>query len=193
MLAAKPNAPLPSSVAFDGRHFLLTSSSSRRRHSLGVSSASHAAAVMLGLLQNTEQPLKHLSPLAERGAQKSRQLLVSSVLHAIGRVAVSEGHLMSSCLSDALKYRETSQAVSQPLEGSCTLSAGTILSDILLPATQESPADMAASRAHRSAVISGGLSGLGLLSSIWMTELDCTSLLLLGRSGRTELKPQPPL
>ena len=187
---SNPRVSLPSALVVKGKHFLLISSSSRKRHLSAITSASHAAAVVLGVLQNTEQPLKHLSTVANRGAQLSRELLVSTVLQAIGRVAASEGHhITSSYVSDVLRSSKGSNVIAQTLEGSSTSSAGTILSEALLPAPQRSPAllEVVASRENRSAIISGGLSGLGMLSGLWMTELDCTSLLLLGRSGRTEL------
>lgn len=145
---------------------------------------------MLELLQDKKnQHLQIITAVCSNNC-KFPQSFTGAALQAIARVAASEGsHSISRSIVDPLNASMMIKAPPQPSEGTSEVAAGTLISDCLLPAIQceATPLEGGGRKSCRSAVISGGLSGLGLLSGIWMTEQGYTSLMLLGRSGRGEL------
>lgn len=169
----------------------LMESLGRRQKLCQVRGAVNAAAVMLEILQRQKLQGLQLITQGDSGKRRDPRTLQSAVLSAISRVAASEGNDRVSStqyssyrpLNDQRQRFVLDRSVAQQ-----SVAAGTILEGRLLSASDEAPRmPRGSDPLQGTAVISGGLGGLGLLSAVWMAEQGCRSVALLGRSGRADI------
>ena len=178
------------SLVHNGRCFVLSGLAKTQKLS-AVRDASHAASVLLEAVQSLNfESLILLSAPAASPVPRPASLCTDSALRALARVAVSEGSHTLSCLAVSPSSTSASKgSASKVTEPEAEVCATTVLQSCLLPASLSTNALTIgqANPAGGSAVVSGGLGGLGLLSSGWMVQQGWQSLLLLGRSGRASV------
>lgn len=181
---------LPSTLmSFNGKHLELRGESKRQRLS-SLSCLANPAASMLQVLQMPKlraQLFIDAPGSNALGAQSKTTRLHSSAMKALARVATSEGKHQISSIS--INHLTPADKLPTGLYPGDEIAAGTNLQEHLLPVLPDraSMGSKACIQPWRSAVISGGLGGLGLLTGEWLLEQGWQSLVLLGRSGRANL------
>ena len=152
------------------------------RQSRRILAASHAPAVLLEMLQRDHSPLRILGSYPTASPARSyRPCCTDGAVSGLARVANSEG---SHTIDTLAVSGQTPQRAARNIRSGGWVEGSMLFRHRLVPAIE--PAPMPGIDCHRrdSAVVSGGLGGLGHLTGLWMTQQGCTSLVLLGRSGR---------
>lgn len=179
-------ARLPGSQMILKGQCLCLHSSSGSAKSLRCSSEIHASLAVLEVLQQTQG---NVGSVRLASACKMRRGLASNscsadsysaAASAILKVAESEGGSPRSILI-------TQQEQAAPLEivsREARLNGNVVQSSRLLPAIRQPQDGRFEGLKAGSAIVSGGMGGLGLLTALWLSEQGLESLTLLGRSGR---------
>ena len=174
-------------LSFNGRRIMQRRGS--QRSSTSAPSALMAASVTLEAFRHSpgiELLVQRVSSsLKSSAGNDGSHSQSAAALVALAKVAASEG---SSAARSLVIGSNTAGLSTGPQSAARHMAFnGNILHHpCLLPAAalQPAPAVVARSRQPGTAIISGGLGGLGLLTAHWMTQLDSRRLVLLGRSGR---------
>lgn len=118
----------------------------------------------------------------------------ASAVRALLRVAAAEKP--SNIYSTSIAATETINTPFSAIRSDCRAfgvaeEGGVNLTPRMLPRIQyKSPSKAIIPNSVLSAIISGGMGGLGLLSAGWLRRNGTTKLVLLGRSGRVTTSPQ---
>ena len=125
------------------------------------------------------------SSIKSRAGKLGSHSQSAAALLALAKVAASEGSIAARSL---VIGSNTAGLTSGPQSAArhASVNGNVLRHPCLLPvaALQPAPAVVARSQQPGTAIISGGLGGLGLLMARWMTQLGSRQLVLLGRSGR---------
>ena len=186
--AVSPPEPVQHLLSFTGPRIMQHRGS--QRSSMSAPSALLAASVALEAMRQSpgiDLLVRRVSSsIKSRAGNDGSRSQSAAALVALAKVAASEGSVATRSLVIG-----SNTAGSNPGPHSAarhaTFNGNVLHHPCLLPAAalQPAPAVVARSRQRGTAIISGGLGGLGLLTAHWITQLGSHRLILLGRSGRS--------
>lgn len=156
-----------------------------------------AAASMLQELQMHANDKKRLHLQTTESLHNTAVSLSSPAAAARALLRVAAAESPTNIYSTSVATKETINTHFKSTHGGdchafgVAAQGGVNLTPRILPRMQyQSPSKAIIPNSVLSAIISGGMGGLGLLSAGWLTRNGTTKLVLLGRSGRVATSPQ---